>query len=221
VKTEAPRRSRAGAAAPGDAQKKRKRSPLVQFLTELPGLLLMAFLLAILIKTFLIQAFYIPSESMEPTLFKGDRVLVTKIPYYFGDPKRGDVIVFEDPSPTKEQDRGIVGGFFHWLFEGLGVQKPENEDFIKRVIGTPGDTVSAAKGKVIVNGVAIQEPYLKEKTADFPETVVPEGSLFVMGDNRDDSLDSRFGLGFVPIDKVIGRAFLIVWPPDRWGGLRH
>jgi len=176
---------------------------ILRFLGELPGLVIMALVLAVLIKTFLFQAFYIPSASMEPTLHgcpgcSGDRVLVTKIPYYFGDPKRGDIIVFEDPDPAKRPDRGLIGGFTHWLFQAVGVQKPDNEDFIKRVIGLPGDTVWAKNGKVYVNDIAIAEPYLTQKTRDFPRTKVPKDSYFVMGDNRSNSLDSRFGLGFIP-----------------------
>jgi len=197
------------------AAEPKRRNPFLRFLGELPGLILMAFVLALLIKTFLVQAFFIPSPSMEPTLVEGDRVLVTQIPYYFHDPTQGDVIVFSDPD-GKETDRGLVGGIAHWVFQGLGVQKPDNEDFIKRVIGTPGDTVWARGGVVYVNGEAIDEPYLKEKTVNFPHTEVPDGKLFVMGDNRSNSLDSRFGLGFIPIDDVIGEAFFIVWPPADW-----
>ena len=189
------------------------RNPVTQFLGELPGLIIMAFVLALLIKTFLVQAFFIPSGSMEPTLVPGDRVLVLKVPYYFGDPDRGDIIVFEDPDPSGVPERGLVSGFFHWMFEGLGVQRPDSEDFIKRVIGTPGDTVSAKDGQVYVNGEAIDEPYLTQPTDDFAKDTVPEGKLFVMGDNRGNSLDSRFSLGFVPIDKVIGKAEVIIWPP--------
>ncbi len=196
-----------------------KHSPVLRFLGELPGLVFIALFLALLIKTFLVQAFFIPSPSMEPTLVKGDRVLVTKVPYYLHDPERGDVIVFEDPDPKEEPDRGVIGGFFHWLVQGLGVQKPDNEDFIKRVIGLPGDVVSARGGKVYVNGLAIVEPYLNQKTANFPKTEVPEGMLFVMGDNRGNSLDSRFGLGFVPLDSVVGKAFMIIWPPSDMSGL--
>src|SRR5207344_2155480 len=145
----------------------KQRNPVIRFLGELPGLIIMAFVLALLIKTFLVQAFFIPSGSMEPTLMPGDRVLVLKVPYYFHDPRRGDIIVFEDPDPTAQPDRGAVGGFFHWMFEGLGVQRPDNEDFIKRVIGVPGDTVFAKDGQVYVNDQPIDEPYLTQKTADF------------------------------------------------------
>jgi signal peptidase I len=154
---------------------------------------------------------------MEPTLLPGDRVLVLKVPYYFGDPKQGDIIVFEDPDPSKQPDRGVVGGFFHWMFEGLGVQRPDSEDFIKRVIGTPGDVVSGRGGKVYVNGEAIDEPYLTQPTDRFDRFEVPPGELFVMGDNRGNSLDSRFTLGTVPIDNVIGKAEVVIWPPGDLG----
>jgi signal peptidase I len=152
---------------------------------------------------------------MEPTLMPGDRVLVNKIPYYFHDPRRGDIIVFENPDPSEVPDRGIVGGFFHWLFEGLGVQRPENEDFIKRVIGLPGDTVEGRGGSVYVNDQRVREPYLSQPTRPFPPTKVPEDRLFVMGDNRSNSLDSRFTLGMVPIEKVVGKAFVVIWPPSQ------
>jgi signal peptidase I len=205
----------------GSGKSEEKRGPL-QFLKELPGLVILAFALALIIKTFLFQAFFIPSGSMEPTLMPGDRVLVNKIPYYFHDPRRGDIIVFEDPHPAAHDDRGVVGGFVHWLFQGLGVQRPENEDFIKRVIGLPGDTVEGRNGAVYVNDVKIVEPYLPEgeKTEPFEPHRVPEGMLFVMGDNRGNSFDSRFALGYIPIDNVVGKAFVVMWPPSR-AGLLH
>jgi signal peptidase I len=198
----------------------KRRHGLLGFLGEIPGLVLMAFVLALIIRTFLFQAFYIPSPSMEPTLIQGDRVLVNKIPYYFHDPRRGDIIVFSNPNPEATPDRGFVGGFFHWLFQGLGFQQPENEDFIKRVVGLPGDVVEGLHGFVYVNGMKLNEPYLTQHTQPFPATTVPAGKLFVMGDNRGNSLDSRFGLGFVPIDNVIGKAFVKIWPPSR-AGLLH
>ena len=193
--------------------------------------LAVAFLLALFIRTFLVQAFKIPSGSMLETLQIGDHILVNKLRYgirmpivgkrivKFTDPRRGDIIVFEDPDPAKRPDRGLIGGFAHWLFQAVGVQKPDNEDFIKRVIGLPGDTVWAKNGKVYVNDIAIAEPYLTQKTRDFPRTKVPKDSYFVMGDNRSNSLDSRFGLGFIPRDAIIGKAFFLVWPPSRWTGL--
>jgi signal peptidase I len=203
----------------GDNPKPKKRHhPALTFLGELPGLILMAFALALLIKSTLLQAFWIPTGSMEPTLVPGDRVIVAKVPYYFHDPQRGDVIVFEEPDPAKEPERGVWGAITHWLGQGLGFSPPANHDYIKRVIGEPGDVVSARDGAVYVNDVRISEPYLHERTARFPETTVPEGALFVMGDNRSNSLDSRFDLGFVPIDRVVGKAVWIIWPVENMGG---
>jgi signal peptidase I len=217
----------------GDSGDRKQRNPVLQFLGEIPGLILMALVLAVLIKTFLVQAFYIPSPSMVPTLRQDDRVLVSRIPYYLHDPRRGDVIVFEDPDPsTPPPDRGVIGGAIHWVSQKLGVEQPDNEDFIKRVIGVPGDVIVAKNGVVHVNGQPLDEPYA-DGTTDWPSGLgkieVPDGMLFVMGDNRANSLDSRYGLGirdpdqggvgFIPIDKVIGKAFVIVWPVGRWGGV--
>jgi signal peptidase I len=197
---------------------KKKRHPALAFLGELPGLILMAFALALLIKSTLLQAFWIPTGSMESTLVPGDRVIVAKIPYYFHDPQRFDIIVFEEPDPAKAQERGLWGGLTHWLGQGLGFTPPDDPDYIKRVIGEPGDEVYAKGGHVFVNDVEISEPYLDQRTGRFPRTKVPEGKLFVMGDNRSNSLDSRFGLGFVPIDRVIGKAVFIIWPVENLGG---
>lgn len=189
------------------------------FLRELPILIVIAFGLAIILKTFFVQAFYIPSSSMEPTLQPGDRVLVRKVLY---EPDRGDIVVFADPSGRPGPDRGLVGGFLHWLSEAVGFARPDHEDFIKRVIGLPGESVEIRNGRLFVDGLRIPEPYLegREDTRDYGPKEVPEGMLFVLGDNRLNSNDSRFGLGFVPVDKVVGRAFVIVWPPSRIGWLR-
>jgi signal peptidase I len=177
------------------------------FLRELPVLFIVALAVAIVLKTLVVQAFFIPSSSMEPTLEPGDRVLVQKVVY---GPGRGDVIVFSDPQGRPGVDRGIVGGFVHWLSSTLG---------IKRVIGLPGETVELREGRLYVDGVRIHEPYLEGAvdTRDYGPVRVPEGALFVLGDNRLNSNDSRFGLGFVPVDRVVGRAFAIVWPPSRVG----
>jgi signal peptidase I len=193
-----------------------------KFWRELPVLVVVALLVAILIKTFLVQAFYIPSESMEPTLRTGDRVLVCRFCYRLGDIHRGDIVVFSDPDPAPD-GRSAVSAFFHWLGEGIGVARPENEDFIKRVIGLPGDVVEIVRGTVYVNGQPLDEPYLdpERDTRTFARVRVPDGMLFVLGDNRAHSGDSRFapptGVGYVPVDKVIGKAFVIVWPRGRWG----
>ena len=202
---------------------KREEKPrgVVAFLTELPVLLLIAFLLALLIKTFLVQAFYIPSESMEPTLNVGDRVLVNKVVYHLHPPRRGDIIVFEDPK-GEVIHRNPVSALLHWLTEGLGVSSNPEKDFIKRVIGLPGEEVELHLCVVYVDGQPLEEPYLPENRGsqcEYGPTRVPAKSLFVLGDNRGNSRDSRFGLGMIPYDKVIGRAFVIIWPPSRIGWL--
>ncbi|MGZ4109127.1 MAG: signal peptidase I [Actinomycetota bacterium] len=201
-----------------DRQQKEDDRGVLSFFRELPVLVLLAFALALLLKTFVVQAFYIPSGSMEPTLMPGDRVLVEKVMYH---PNYGDIIVFEDPHPGDQPDRGIVGGFLHWLSQGLGFSQPADEDFIKRVIGLPGDTVELRHGRLFVNGDRVQQPYLtgERDLRDYGPIKVPPNSLFVLGDNRLNSRDSRYGLGFVPEDRVIGRAFVLIWPPSRIGWL--
>jgi signal peptidase I len=194
-------------------------------LRELIALVVMAFVLAILIKSFLIQAFFIPSGSMEPTLVPGDRILVCRVCKAFSDVTYGDVIVFSDPAPGPHEDRGMLGGFVHWLEEGIGVARPEDDDFIKRVAALEGDTWEIRRGVLFVNGTRVEEPYLSAELdqRDFGPETVPDGMLFVLGDNRLHSGDSRFpppgGLGYVPEDKVIGEAFVIAWPLGRIGGI--
>jgi signal peptidase I len=194
-----------------------------RFVGSTPFLIVIAIAVAIVVKTFLIQAFYIPSASMVPTLQIGDRVFVNKLAYDLGDIGRGDVIVFANPNPGASPDRGIMGGFLHWLGEGIGFAQPEDEDFIKRVIGLPGETIDIRDNVVLVNGSPLDEPYLtplaRQANGDGMHFEVPAGSLFVMGDNRGNSADSRYGLGFVPVDKVIGKAFVVIWPPSDMGGL--
>jgi signal peptidase I len=196
-----------------------------RFWREMPVLILIALVIAIALKTLVVQAFVIPSESMRPTLQPGDRVLVCRICGLVDGVDRGDIVVFSDPSPGAHHDRGVIGGLLHFLGEGLGVASPQDEDFIKRVIGLPGDVVELHDGEVFVNGRVLDEPYLSPNidTRPFGPVTVPDGMLFVLGDNRTRSGDSRFpppqGLGYVPQDKVIGVAFVKVWPPDRIGGL--
>lgn len=179
------------------------------------GLVILALLLAFVIKTFLVQAFYIPSGSMIPALEVGDRVLVEKVSYRFREPERGEIIVFQRPGA--ERVRAGVAGQVRSFLEGLGLAQPDADiDLIKRVIGLPGETVEVDAGVVKVNGQRLDEPYARPETRTFPPTVVPDGQLFMMGDNRMNSQDSRFEeLGTIPLDNVVGRAMVILWPPTR------
>ena len=194
-----------------------------RFVGSTPFLILVALVVALIVKTFFVQAFYIPSASMEPTLAVGDRVFVNKVVYDLGDITRGDVIVFGNPHPGQGTDRGPIGAFLSWLGEGIGFAQPEDEDFIKRVVGLPGETVEISDNVVYIDGEPLDEPYLtddaKVSNGDYPLTQVPDDALFVMGDNRGNSADSRYGLGFVPVDEVIGRAFVVIWPPEDMGGI--
>jgi signal peptidase I len=202
----------AGTPAP---RRRRRRA----WLGELPSLIVVAVVLALLIKTFVVQAFYIPSPSMHDTLIENDRVLVNRMAYRFHPPRRGDVVVFQNPHPGPSHESAL-SAFVHWLGQGLGFsQGGRNKDFIKRVIGLPGDTIEMNHGVVYVNGTPLREPYVSPANVDrarYGPYVVPAGHLFVMGDNRTDSDDSRGSLGYIPMDKVLGRAFVLVWPPSRW-----
>lgn len=196
-------------------------SPKRSFLAELPSLLLIAFGLALLLKTFLVQAFFIPSKSMVPTLLIGDRVLVNKIVYDLRDPRRGEIVVFhhQDGGGIPERDENFLESLFRSLNSGLGLGPPGEKDFIKRIIGLPGDEVEMRDGIVYVNGEALPEAltdeggYLSERDRhDFGPVKVRPGHYFVMGDNRPDSDDSRGSLGQIPREEIIGRAFVIIWP---------
>jgi signal peptidase I len=204
-----------------------KRGRRLRYLRELPVLLLVAFVLALLIKSFLLQAFFIPSGSMEPTLNVGDRVLVEKVLH---NPHRAWIVVFTNPYPAPQPHRGWLGAFGHWLFQGFGISTPKDEDFIKRVIGLPGETVQLREGGALyIDGRPVPEPYLPPGTVTEPfgPCRVPQGDVFVMGDNRGDSSDSRvdFGhgngiengecTGAIPIGTIVGRAFVTIWPPSR------
>jgi len=151
-----------------------------------------ALLTALLIKTFLLQAFYIPSDSMVPTLVQHDRVLVNKLSYHFHDVHRGDIVVFERPQ---------------------GEVDPKIKDLIKRVVALPGETVEGRNGQVLINGRALTEPYLPKgvQTSDFGAVQIPKGRYWVMGDNRGNSKDSRV-FGPIPKGLIVGRAFIRVWP---------
>ncbi|MBM3688501.1 MAG: signal peptidase I [Actinobacteria bacterium] len=195
---------------------------------EFPLLIIGAFLVAFLVKTFLVQAFYIPSGSMEDTLQVGDRVLVNKVVYHLRPVERGDIIVFDGTGSfvfgdEVEPEPWIAQVIVRGLGEIVGLAPPRDTDFIKRVIGVGGDRVVCcdADGRITVNGVALdEEPYLYRNNPPSKQpfdVLVPEGHLWVMGDHRSASADSRShmgdpGGGFVPVDTVIGRALVVVWP---------
>lgn len=203
---------------PVDDEQDEPRKP---FWRELPVLIVVAFAAALLIKTFLLQAFYIPSASMEPTLEKGDRVLVEKMSYRFGGPKIGDVVVFErDVGVVPPADEGFVDDITDAIRSLFGFPTAGTQDYIKRVMATAGDTIEGREDGVYVNGDPVAEPWFTEGavTSPFPEYQVPEGDIFVMGDNRGNSDDSR-SIGAIPESDIVGRAFVLIWPLSDMSGL--
>ncbi len=180
----------------GNGGGREKEGGILTFLGELPVLILTAVVVAWLIKTLLVQPFFIPSSSMEPTLVPGDRVLVSKLNYRFWEPKRKDIIVFKAPE------------------RGQSVE--QQQDFIKRIVATTGMEIEVEQGKLIVDGKRQTEGFTRadRQTSTFGPFTVPLDSVFVMGDNRANSKDSRF---FGPVDdeSIVGKAFLVYWPPDR------
>jgi signal peptidase I len=185
---------------PPDASSRGGRA--IRSLVEWIVIIAAALLVAFVVKTFLIQAFYIPSASMEPELNIRDRILVNKLSYRLHDIHRGDIVVFERPD--------------------CAVRDPEIKDLVKRVVGLPGDKVEGRDGGVLVNGHRLAEDYLPQgqTTADFGPVEVPTGKLWMMGDNRENSSDSRVLCGgptFIDEDAVVGRAFVRVFPVTRLG----
>lgn len=214
------------------APRRRRALPLWQ---ELPLLVLLAFGLALLVRTFLLQAFFIPTGSMEQTLQVGDRVLVNKVVYRLHEPERGDVVVFrgsdswaaENPPP---RDGNVAITAVRTVTGLIGLSEPTEKDFIKRVIGVPGDTVECcdARGRLMVNGIGVTEPYVYDNNPlaerQFGPITVPQRRLFVLGDHRGRSQDSRAYLGdqwrgTIPMENVIGKALVRIWPIPRWGPL--
>lgn len=190
------------------------------FWLELPVLILLAFGLALFLKQFVVQAFFIPSESMVPTLQVDDRLLVDKLVYRFREPRRGEIVVFIAEAAAPQS---LLGRVRSVLLEGFGVQRPGDVDFVKRVIGLPGETVELVDGRVFITPVqgerfALEEPYVVYgDDSDYGPTKVPEGHYFVLGDNRPASADSRTARGAIPRSAIVGRARLRIWPLARFG----
>jgi signal peptidase I len=159
------------------------------------GVVVAALLAAELARTFVAQPYTVASTSMEPELEDGDRLVVNKLVYELGDPRRGDVVAFHS-----------TGG------------DDGSRTLVKRVVGVAGDVVEAREGSVRVNGVAIEEPWALGDTAAFGPIQVPEETLFVLGDNREVSVDSRV-FGAIAVDTVVGRIDVVIWPPSRFGGI--
>jgi signal peptidase I len=213
------------------------------FWRELPILIVSALVLTILIQAFLARVYVIPSQSMEQTLHgcagcNDDRVLVDKVTYRFSSPQPGDVVVFRGPETWGEnefqtqQPTNPVAQFFQGAASLVGFGSPDEKDFVKRVIATGGQTVQCCdtQNRVLVDGKPLNEPYIYwepgrgNKQESFAPVTVPPGHLWVMGDNRNDSSDSRIqgggGVnGAVPVSNVIGEARFIVLPPTRWRGI--
>lgn len=206
------------------------------FLRDVVVIVLIALLVSFLVKTFVVRSFYIPSGSMKNTLQIDDRILVDELTPRFTGYDRGDVVVFRDPGgwlpvSLREERPPFIEGI-DWLLSLVGLTAPDSNDhLIKRVIGLPGDRVVCCNslGQITVNGMPIDEsdylllPAGETKASELPfDVIVPEGHLWVLGDNRTQSKDSRYnqdqpGNGFVPLDNVVGRAFLITWPFNRFG----
>jgi signal peptidase I len=192
-----------------------------RLVAEIPVLVVAAAVIALIVKAFLAQAFFIPSESMEPQLATGDRVVVSRLSYELHEPRRGDVVVFDDPTqPPVVDDSLLPVRLGREALEALGVVEPRGRELIKRVIALPGETVWAQGGQVVIDGRALDEPYLTTPgiTDDFAPVRVPEDHVFVMGDSRRNSKDSR-RFGPVPTELVVGRAIARVWPPGRIANL--
>ncbi|WP_420713196.1 signal peptidase I [Streptomyces sp. Tu 6176] len=220
------------AADGGTGEAKKPRS----FWKELPILIVIALVLALLIKTFLVQAFSIPSDSMQDTLQRGDRVLVDKLTPWFGsEPERGEVVVFHDPDDWLAGEPTASPNALQTVLSWIGLMpSAEEKDLIKRVIGVGGDTVEChGTGPLLVNGKALNEssyvypgntPCSQDDQGGQFKVKVPEGFIWVMGDHRQNSRDSRYNQadknhGMVPVKEVVGRAIVRAWPINRWGTL--
>lgn len=206
--------------ADGVADEPSTRASSLRLLVEIPLLVIVAAVVAVLVKSFVAQAFFIPSASMEPQLTAGDRVVVSRLAYDLHDPNRGDIVVFDDPLDAQLPDDGSSGfsvrRYARDALEAVGAVRPDETELIKRVIGLPGETVEGHDGAVYIDGRILVEPYLAPDTAitDFDPVEIPAGHVFVMGDNRTNSKDSRV-FGPVPESSIVGRALARIWPPGR------
>lgn len=215
-----------GAAPPSASRRGRPEKPPLPAWQETILLVGMALILALIIKTFFLQAFYIPSGSMRDTLKRDDRILVQKVAYWFGDISRGDVVVFDDPADwLGEEDGQSPSNPVTRSLAAIGLY-PAGGHLVKRVIGIAGDSVSCRGGVVSVNGEPLDEdayvtlpPQACQGTWTTPP--VPAGHIWVMGDNREQSVDSRAhvgdpGGGFIPASDVVGKVFVVIWPVEDW-----
>lgn len=210
-----------GDEAEAPAEDHRERRPQRPFWVELPGLLFTALLVAVLVKTFLVQPFYIPSESMLPTIEPWDRVMANKLAYRVGEPERGDIVVFLNPNiPDEDLEETFPEAVIRSVLEAVGVRVRGSDDLIKRVVAIGGQEVSVSEGTLHIDGTPVEEPYANDATSmpDFEPVDVPDGHVFVMGDNRSSSLDSR-RFGAIPVNEIVGEAVFRIWPLDRIGPL--
>jgi signal peptidase I len=195
------------------AAPERERSTFVLVAREIGVLVVTALVIAVVVKTFVAQAFYIPSGSMLPQLQVNDRVVVSKISYRLHEPRRGDIVVFDAPGDEGDDDSALPVRFVRTIVQSIGLAAPSTDEYIKRVVALPGERVEAHDGRVFVDGLELIEPYLPAgtSTSEFAAVVVPPETLWVLGDNRASSADSRI-FGPVPQSTVVGRAFVRVWP---------
>ncbi len=225
-------------AGEGDTRSARQ-SKQRSFWKELPILIVVALVLAFLIQQFVARVYMIPSGSMEQTLHgcpgcTPDRILVDKVTYHFADPAPGDVVVFRGPDAWVEDDPpgdssgNPIASFFQNIGSAFGLAPPDERDFVKRIIATGGQTVECCdeQNRVVVDGKPLDEPYIywqdgEAEQQEFGPVTVPENTVWVMGDNRNNSSDSRYQggggeRGAVPVENIIGKARFIVLPPSRW-----
>ena len=215
---------------PAENETKQKKSG--SFFRESLVVVISALVLSVVVRTFIFQAFYVPSESMENTLMINDRIVVSKISTRMTGVNRGDVIVFHDPNHwLGDAYTDPYNSKFGHILQFIGIV-PSNSgrDLVKRVIGVGGDRVECcdADGKIMLNSLTLNEPYIKPGSLTDQvhfSVIVPQGSVFVMGDNRANSEDSRFHLnvdnGMVPVEDIVGRVSAKVWPFERIGGIER